>query len=287
MLSAIRSGISLPIYNAMINGAPLAMLPNSTLNQKLNILPDVNDGPFAYPVIDYYAIGAGDAEPYIGASGAMTIRQKQHESTDAAPFRQRPFVLRKLNQDLTPEERKNFRLRNIITVGSDQYWAYWLRKLSPATLPPTHDYITIDQNNRRSEPLVWNPSTAAFDPVGRTLSTTGVNVINKELITSTVPREITWGEFERNEYLNVARILYNDEAEAIIGDIAIVAGRERKISAPTGNGGASVMIDECILATVMAWISKSYDAYRGGTFEATFKSSIEEPVFASGVIPLK
>ena len=37
MEPAIRAAVSLPIINAMINRAPFAPLPNSTLNQKYNM----------------------------------------------------------------------------------------------------------------------------------------------------------------------------------------------------------------------------------------------------------
>lgn len=279
MIPAVRSAISLPLINAMINRAPMAFLPNSTLNQKLNILPDVNNGPYDYPTINYYAIGAGDQEPYVGASGATSLRPKNHESTDSAPFKQRPFVLRQINNDLSEAERKNYRLRRLETHRGDSYWAYYLKVLPEATVSPTHDYVVVDGNNNRSSPIEWNPSTASFEPAGRSFSPVGVNVISKEIITSRVPRKIVWTTFDRDEYLKVAKILYDDEGEAIIGDIAVVAGLDRIVNAPGGNTG-SINITECIMATCMAWIPRIYDAYREESFTTEISSSIEEPIFS-------
>ena len=280
MIPATRSAISLPLINAMINRAPMAFLDNSTLNQKLNILPNVNDGPFSYPTINYYAIGAGDQEAYIGASGSTSLRPKSHESTDSAPFRQRPFVLRPINDDLSDVLRKDYRLRRMETHRGEQYWAYYLKKLPDAEVSPTHDYVVVDGNNNRSVPIEWNPSVSSFEPSGRSFSSVGVNVINKEIITSRVPRKIVWTPFDREEYLNVARVLYDDEGEAILGDIAIVAGLDRVVSAPSSVSG-SINITECILATCMAWLPKIYDAYREEMFTAEISSSIEEPIFAN------
>ena len=44
MEPAIRTAASLGIINASINGAPFEELPYSTLNQKYNILPGINNG---------------------------------------------------------------------------------------------------------------------------------------------------------------------------------------------------------------------------------------------------
>ena len=94
MEPAIRTAVSLGIINASINGAPFEELPYSTLNQKYNILPGINNGPYEYPRIGYYCIGLGDMDVHVGPSGVPKTIPKLHMSTDTAPFRQRPFVVR-------------------------------------------------------------------------------------------------------------------------------------------------------------------------------------------------
>jgi phage I-like protein len=59
----------------------------------------------------------------------------------------------------------------------------------------------------------------------------------------------------------------------------IIAARKRQIQVPAGPGGGTFMFNEAIMATVAAWVPKSYDAFRDGTFEMTFNSSIEEGVY--------
>ena len=69
MEPAIRTAVSLGIINASINGAPFEELPYSTLNQKYNILPGINNGRYEYPRIGYYCIGLGDMDVHVGPSG--------------------------------------------------------------------------------------------------------------------------------------------------------------------------------------------------------------------------
>lgn len=278
MEPAIRAAVSLPIINAMINRAPFAPLPNSTLNQKYNILNGIGDGAFEYPTIGYYCIGLGDMEVRVGPSGVPKTTPKLHEATDAAPFRQRPLVLRPLAEDLTDAERALHALRRRETHKGNDYWAYYARRIPEATLSPTTEYYTIT-DGVATAPIPWNPVTSDFDPSGRVFSSTGVNIINNEFIKSAVIRTIEWGEWERDELLNVSRILVDSEEEAFFNDIAIVGGIDKAVSVPTA-GGASVMMKEVILATVFAWVYYNYDATVKDKFSFNFNSAIEEPVFS-------
>ena len=107
----------------------------------------------------------------------------------------------------------------------------------------------------------------------------GVNQTVPDFLRSQVARVIAWNEFQRAEYLNVASIIYDDEREALVNDVAIIAARKRQVQVPGGPGGGTFMFNEAIMATIAAWVPKSYDAFRDGVFEMTFKSSIEEGVY--------
>ena len=278
MEPAIRAAVSLPIINAMVNQAPFTPLPNSTLNQKFNILNGINNGMFDYPAIGYYCIGLGDMDVRVGPSGVPKTTPKLHEATDTAPFKQRPVVLRPLDEDLTEAERAMHGLRRKETHKGVDYWAYYARRIPKATLSPTTEYYTIT-DGVATAPIPWNPAVSDFDPVGRTLSSSGVNIVNNEFIKSAVIRTIEWGEWERDELLNVSKILVDSDEEAFFNDIAIVGGIDKMVSVPTANGG-SVMMNEIIQATVFAWVYYNYDAKVKDRFSFNFNSAIEEPIFS-------
>ena len=277
MEPAIRTAVSLGIINASINGAPFEELPYSTLNQKYNILPGINNGPYEYPRIGYYCIGLGDMDVHVGPSGVPKTIPKLHMSTDTAPFRQRPFVVRPVDNDLTEAERTMFGLRRRESPRGVDCWVYYACRLPPATFAPTTEYYTI-HDGVATAPVPWKPSASDFDPVGRTLSNTGVNVINNEFVASNVVRTIEWTEFLRDELLNASRMLVDSEEEAFFNDIAIVGGMDKVVAVPTANGG-SVMMKEIIQATVFAYVYYHYDAVVKDRFTFDFSSSIEEPVF--------
>jgi hypothetical protein len=276
--AAVRSGVWINLITAIINNAPYDPLPNSTLNHALNILPGVNDGQFLYPSICAYAIGLGDTERYTGASGVSRTVPVYHRCTDTGLHKLRPMVLRDAENDLTAGQRELFALRRSEIWRGRPHWAYYASWLPPLTTPPTLEYISIT-NGVPSTPIAWTPSAEDLTPIGTTMPNQGVNQTVPDFLRSSVARIIAWNEFQRAEYLNVASIMYDDEREALVNDVGIIAARKRQIQVPAGPGGGTFMFNEAIMATVAAWVPKSYDAFRDGTFEMTFNSSIEEGVY--------
>ena len=207
MEPAIRTAVSLGIINASINGAPFEELPYSTLNQKYNILPGINNGPYEYPRIGYYCIGLGDMDVRVGPSGVPKTIPKLHMSTDTAPFRQRPFVVRPVDNDLTEAERTMFGLRRRESPRGVDCWVYYACRLPPATFAPTTEYYTNvvrtiewteflrDELLNASRMLVDSEEEAFFndiaivggmDKVVAVPTANGGSVMMKEIIQATV-----------------------------------------------------------------------------------------------------
>lgn len=274
---AVRSAVGLRLMNALLNQTPYEILPNSTLNQALNILPDVNDGLLSYPYICAYCIGMGENETYVGPSGTGRTVPILHKSTDTNVHKLKPLVLREIDNDLTAGQRANYACRRLEVIAGKSYWAYYLGWLADPTTPPTLEYTSV-VNGIPTTPTAWIPSAEDLAPVGTVMPNLGVNRTSPDMVRSKVIRDVIWNEFQRTEYLNVANILYNDEREALIGDVGIVAARKRQVQVPA-TGSGTFMFTEAIMATIMAWVPKIHNAYNDDAFELGFHSSIEEGVY--------
>lgn len=117
------------IYNIKLNSALLAnkhytSLPNTTLNEKFNILTNNKTPKGKYPIMKYFVIGIGGEEIIQDLDGYHISR---HQCTDAALFHHIPFALRELDNDLQPHERIEYRLRNKIEIKGKEYYAYWMK----------------------------------------------------------------------------------------------------------------------------------------------------------------
>lgn len=117
-----RTIYNLELVKAFSCGRHYTPLKNTTLNEKFNILPDTQIPKGFYPRMKYFVIGIGGDETIENLQGFTLSR---HCATDAALFHHIPFVLREIDNDLRPAERKEYRLRNEITIDDRTYFAYW------------------------------------------------------------------------------------------------------------------------------------------------------------------
>lgn len=117
-------------------------IPNPENHLTLNTILGVNHSETVYRednndldrflTVDYFCIGNG-AESKTSKS-IIAERTSDTKLYNMVPFRCVPF-----GSDLSDEERKNYRLRKIITIKGEQYIAYYAKKISSKTLSITYN----------------------------------------------------------------------------------------------------------------------------------------------------
>lgn len=112
---------------AQMLGVEYKIKPNTTLNEKIGVLPQQEKPIGVYPTMKYIAIGCG-------GQGIMdtpnSYPYSYHQPIDAALFRMVPFVVREANNDLNYIEKQKYRLRKDVVINGKQYYAYYLKALT-------------------------------------------------------------------------------------------------------------------------------------------------------------
>jgi len=126
IINSQRTMYNVNLTMNMLLGKPHKELPNTTLNEKFNVLPLEDIPENTYPHLDYIVVGIGGTEiiddsPY---------KFSKHKSIDASLFETVPFITRPLDQDILPDERKKYRLRTIININGVDYIAYYAKKFT-------------------------------------------------------------------------------------------------------------------------------------------------------------
>ena len=124
VISSQRTLYNVDLHLSMLLGRDYMTKPNTTLNEKFDVLADVNVPEGMYPKLQYYCIGIGGDQLSESVSGFPV---SEHSPMDAALFEQIPFVIRPIQQDLTPTERANYRFRVIETIKNETYVCYYLK----------------------------------------------------------------------------------------------------------------------------------------------------------------
>ncbi len=198
---------------------------NSTLNFKYNIEQD--ELPNDVPKIAYFGMGINGKKnldenlsaPYIPSPNNMDL------------FEPIPFRVVPVDVDLTPSERANYRMRVLKSVSGQDYWCYYLKKLS--ILDNQVKIISINLNDgTETEIDTLDPNN--LTPVPGNTTAEGAPPGTHKV---TVALDATM-QLLGSEVVEAINILYGGNLlKAHISELGVYSGEDRTITAADGLGG--------------------------------------------------
>jgi len=271
MYNNTKTIYGIDLMQTMLLNREYRPLPNTTLNDKFNVLVD-NPLPVGkYPTLNYLAIGNGG----IGAidEDNDVLKVSTHTADHASLFNHIPFILTPKSSDLSLGERSRYRMRVERVIGGEEYVAYYLRVIS-----------NIDSGNimkmRYNEDIhnkpilsVFNTNNLAILNPSPLLEDTYVGDTDSYLIKVTGIHNI----LTRDELINIKRALeILGEDNLTISEIGLCSGYDVE-----HNGGL-----ETICTQIMYHVSVGYDVetyiHSGEAINITTDIGGVEPVI-SGV----
>ena len=255
---------------------PFKLIPNTTLNEKLNIQSGVAPAANEMPSMQFAAIGIGGHKYKTGADSIGYSEPVQHVTTDAGLYKQLPFVLRLIDSDLSAGQRANYGLRRQETHDGDAYYAYYLKRLPNTGVETTMEYRV---NNNGVETIsTFIPNASNLSPTPPDLSS-GVNVLEGKYVAVTAKVKFTMTEEEVAEFLNVAQILFGTESLAIISEIALVSGVNKIVS--VSSGASQVNFNEVIAAQINTFFNTMQELkYSNTGIELVLNLGATEPMLS-------
>ncbi len=238
-------------------GLAYPVLPFTTLNQKLNIQAAAQLNPGEMPIMNCFMIGNGGLEVATGGDGTPYIQAYRHKPTDSGLFSELPFIVRPTTSDLSDLDRSKYRLRRLITISSQPYFAYYAKvldfgssvsQLQNRVVAPDGS-ITVSPFNHTNDNLNPEPIVLA---AGDTVTVTGNYVSASTLLTVVLNAD------DISEIVNAATLIYGDANRANISELALCSSVNRNVS--TSAGGFPVTYTEAIATQVMSFLSTLYPA---------------------------
>lgn len=277
----VRAAAGANLQTTQLVGAQLEIKPNSSLNQKFGIQETTALAQDDDPSMQYVVIGNKGHRMITGPDNIPYPEPQLHTPNHAGLYNHLPFVLRLPNEDLTPQERVNYRLRRIEQHDNVTYVAYYAKKLDMSATSPTLELRTVDGDTVTSTPFNYtlddlNPTPPNVPP-GQTL-VTGSDYIAS---TSKVPFKLTANDI--TELLNAVNIIYGNDNYAIISEIGLCHGADRVV--PGDFNGATVGYTEVIGCQITTFVSSFFAAkFMNNGIDVTFDvGSVEPMLVLSGV----
>ena len=113
------------LANRMLMGLPYEPLPNTTLNEKFDIIPRYQEYvDIGYPKLNLLTIG-GFEKQYSEIEHKIELSNGKHTPLHAALFNHIPFYLRRITETENFPVPNKLRLKKYITINEIEYVAYY------------------------------------------------------------------------------------------------------------------------------------------------------------------
>lgn len=228
---------------ALLFGLPISYPQYSTLNEALKFLTDRVPATTERPVCTYLAIGNQGHTVVTEDDGFTDFDAKGKTAIISGLCNQMPFVLRTKDNDLSDEQRKNYRHRIELTVNGVVYWAYYVKKIS-LTGATQHDY-DIKRVNGVDTVTEFVYTDAELHPVITDLpdynydtTSSTVTVPDGRYVLSVATVDIPFTEFDVAEYQNVCSIIRGNPARSVMSEFALATGVETVASGQSATGSS-------------------------------------------------
>lgn len=246
------------IYGAYLQTAQLLGLPmqhpvNCTMNQALGVLPDVTPTGYETPRLKYFGISNKGHYSVMLPGDILSTDEIPSSYTDAAMYNNIPFVVREVTDDLTPAERKAYRMRRLEVHGGTAYAVYYLKAIDITETVVKMIYREVADGRATDNEFI--PTLGNLFPVPKTPEgivnatneTTGLYGGTSAIINFTLT------EAEVNDIRDACRILYGSEKTAIISKLGLYTGVDRELSG--GEDNTNVARTEAIRVQPFTFIS--------------------------------
>lgn len=221
MEKTVRTIIGDKLQTAHKINRPYSWSPNSVMNDILGILP--TDRPAGTPWTQYATLGIGGlATKFYDNNTRAESFPLPHDTTDTGHYKQVPWVARPIAQDLTPEERKPFRLRTLEDRPDGRYALYWAYKLDMTSTNVRTEYRRIENGQIISDP--WEPTQANQFPKPPVIGQGEVLVTGDDYVAATAKTTLKFTPWMMDELINVGNVMFNSENAIFLTEIGLCSG---------------------------------------------------------------
>ncbi len=226
ILASQRTLFGVDLALRMLSGTPYELLPNTSLNEKFAKLASIKPNG-RYPSIGYYTIGVGGTTILPGSGQTM---YSEHSPVDAGLFEHIPFVVRKVDNDLTNAEQTKYRMKVIKNINGDDYYCYYFKKIPSVYINPNM-YQVITENDNSVLSLLPTSTDMYLNPVPADREITVDNFNSVRYAAKTAKLEFTLLNTELTELYNVMDVFYGKDTNGVtiskpITEIGVCSGIE-------------------------------------------------------------
>lgn len=281
-MQIVRTVYGSALQTALLRGIPYTIPEHSTLNEKFGV--GVGIQPKTTPTLKYYAIGSGGHRIAAGADGIPYVAPIRHRASDAACYSHEPFALRQEGNDFTAEELSKYGLRVKETWNNKNYVGVYLKAMveDDASRKIVMEHTTVVEGVSSTVPFI--PTSDNLSPVAPEISSREATTTNGDFLSVSNDVGIVFDEFDVKEYINVARIKYDNPLRAVISELALCTATAQSISGE-GTGTQPIVYNEAVGVQVATHVTVYHAVgYTNKGFSIRVELGATEPMMGEGAL---
>lgn len=278
VVNVTRTAIGALLQTIKFIGLPqkLALLKNTTLNQKFGVLDGVMPADGQNLSFGYLVIGNKGHYTVLAEDGSDETDVRPHRTNHNGLYNHIPFALREVGDDFTSVERERYCLRTPEAHKGKQYFAYYGYRVNKTAAVP--QLLEIEIVNGVEVTKVYVPVLEDLNPVPPVISNNGTVVGSNKLIAASVIVEVKFTKEHIAEIVNAHRIRTGSTRSPVISEIGMVTGVDKLVPGATGTGG-SIDYNEVAGAQIATHIATNHPiAYNSNGLTMVYDIGSSEPM---------
>lgn len=254
MDTVTRTVYSAHLQTCKLLDKPFTVLPNSTLNQKFNLFADQVPATNEYPKLAYIGIGNKGMTYELVPGNYLLTTVIPHLPRHASAYNSIPFLIRPIDDDITAQERTQYRMRVQLNIGGQMFVAYYLRVLDLSAVVPSVELRNVNDGIITNVP--FTPDLSDLSPEHPLLSNPNLNNPSGDYLVSTAKIRFLMNRSDIENVMDACEIIYGDARYAVINEVTLVTGVDK---IQTGVfGGVTSSYTDVIAAQVAAFIAQNH-----------------------------
>lgn len=227
-LSITRSVNGAHLQTNLYMGLTHVPQANTTLNELWNVHNNTTTGTTENPYIEYYCIGNLGHRFETGSDSIPYTSAVQHRASDSGLYRFLPFVVRPINDDLSPTERQNYGMRVPITISGVKWWAYYLKRIIRTNITPQVKKIVVE--NGIATVTEFIPDNSNLTPTPPEVPSSGAITTDGTFFSVTATLDLSFSADDVTKLINVADVIYGNSNLAVISEIGLVSAIRKSVA---------------------------------------------------------
>lgn len=278
VVNVTRTAIGALLQTIKFVGLPqkLALLKNTTLNQKFGVQDGVMPGDAQTLAFRYLVIGNMGHYTVRADDGSDETDVRPHRTNHNGLYNHIPFALREAGEDFTSLEREKYCIRVPETHKGKQYYGYYGYRVSLTAAVP--QLLEIEIINGVEVTKVYVPVLEDLNPTPPVISNNGTIVGSNKFIAASIIVEVKLTKEQIAEIVNAHRIRTGSTRSPVISEIGLVTGVDKIVPGASGTGG-SFDYNEVIGAQIATHIATNHPiAYNSNGLTMVYDIGSSEPM---------